>query len=308
MVSRPFIANPQDVQEVARALSSPLRIRMLQTLLEEPMSINKLAERLQTPQSTCSTNISILVKARLVRTESVPAAKGLQKICHVDCEEVLLPLAEVSRQADNQPIVTEMPIGLFTSFEVSPPCGLINDTHVVGYYDDRNSFLDPRRAGVQLLWFTEGYIEYSFPKNIPDDTRVSAVSISAELCSEFPGYRNDWPSDILVTINGVDVAVWTSPGDMGGRRGKLTPQWWSLHDTQYGFLTTWRVSSEGSFINGVRVGDTSLSDLRLDSFDHILVRFVLPRISEHRGGINVFGSRCGDHPQDIILTLDATPE
>ena len=304
MVSRLFVANPRDVVEIARALDSAVRIQMLETLADEPMSINRLAERMGIPQSTCSTNISILAKARLVRTESVPAAKGSKKICHVDYDEVLLPLFGVPRPAANEPIVTEMPIGLFTSFEVSPPCGLINESHVVGFYDDRNSFLDPRRAGVQLLWFSEGYIEYSFPRNVPTGKRVRTISISAELCSEFPGYRNDWPSDIMLSINGVSVGVWTSPGDMGGRRGKLTPPWWSLHDTQFGFLTTWQVSDAGSFLNGVRVSDTTLSDLKVGDSNHILVRFSLPGSDEHRGGMNLFGSKCGDYPQDIMLKLE----
>lgn len=62
------------------------------------------------------------------------------------------------------------------------------------------------------------------------------------------GYNTRWPSDITVSINGMEIGTWTSPGDMGGEHGRLTPDWWTIENTQYGFLTTWKGNTLGSWM------------------------------------------------------------
>jgi predicted transcriptional regulator len=59
------------------------------------------------------------------------------------------------------------------------------------------------------------------------------------------------------------LGTWTSPGDFGGERGRLTPDWWAAGDTQYGPLKRSRVSAEGTSLDGVRFSDVTLEDLRL---------------------------------------------
>ena len=63
-----------------------------------------------------------------------------------------------------------------------------------------------------------------------------------ELSSEVPGTSADWPSDITLAVNGVDVGTWTSPGDFGDKRGVYTPDWWKLKGSQYGKLKNWRIN------------------------------------------------------------------
>ena len=57
-----------------------------------------------------------------------------------------------------------------------------------------------------------------------------------ELSSEVPGTAANWPSDISVSVNKIDIGTWTSPGDFGDKRGVYTPDWWKLKGSQYGML------------------------------------------------------------------------
>ncbi len=67
-------------------------------------------------------------------------------------------------------------------------------------------------------------MEYQFPNNASGSlgNRV-AVEFSMELSSEVPGTTADWPSDITIAVNGLDIGMWTSPGDFGDQRGVFTP-------------------------------------------------------------------------------------
>ena len=124
-----------------------------------------------------------------------------------------------------------------------------------------------------------------------------------ELSSEVPGTSADWPSDITLSVNGADVGTWTSPGDFGDKRGVFTPDWWKLKGSQYGKLKNFRINDEGSFVDGVRISDVRLADLKLDEHHSIRLRIGVRDNAKHPGGINIFGRGFGNYDQDIILRL-----
>ena len=70
-----------------------------------------------------------------------------------------------------------------------------------------------------------------------------------ELCSEAPGYNAQWPSDITFSVNGTEIGTYTCPGDLGARRGRLTPNVWPIGLTQYGFMTGVSLRKDGCYIN-----------------------------------------------------------
>ena len=125
-----------------------------------------------------------------------------------------------------------------------------------------------------------------------------------EVCSEVPGTSKEWPSDITVWINGVEVGTWTSPGDFGDKRGKLTPTWWKLSGSQYGLLKNWNVTSNGSFIDGIEVSKVKLKDLEIHNHTSVKVRIGIKETSKNVGGINVFGKGFGNYSQDILLRME----
>ncbi len=300
---RILVINPVNDIGVLKGLASELRIRILELLRERSMNVNELTRALGMPQSTVATNVQILESAGLIRTEAMKARKGSQKICHNVYQEMMIQFPQTRKPGDDL-IEVEMPIGLYTSFEVSAPCGLCSTEGIIGYLDVPADFLNPGRMNAALLWFEKGNVEYKFPNNsLYKEKPVTKIELSAELCSETPGTNKNWLSDITVWINDVEIGSWTSPGDFGDHRGKLTPQWWKLEGSQYGLLKHWIVTPQGSFVDGVRVSDVTLDDLDLDAHHSIRVRIGIREDAEHRGGLNIFGRGFGNYDQDIVLRL-----
>ncbi len=161
-----------------------------------------------------------------------------------------------------------------------------------------------------LLWFETGWAEFKFPNNaLYREKPVRKLELSAELSSETPGTNPHWLSDITLWVNDVEVGSWTSPGDYGDRRGKLTPDWWKLEGSQYGLLKNWSVTDEGSFVDGVRISDVRLADLKLPEHHSIRVRIGVKPDAEHVGGMNILRARLrelrsGFHPAaELRVTL-----
>jgi len=297
--------DPQDKIEVLRALASPIRIRILRLLhAKGPMNVNEISKLLKLPQSTIATNVQILNNAALIRTEMIKASKGQQKICSARYDEVLLRLDGIPAREKDRMIEVAMPLGLYTSYQVSAPCGLCSTEGIIGLLDVPDLFLDPSRMLASLVWFGRGYVEYKFPNNAKiAKAQVEAIEISMEISSEVPGTNTDWPSDISVWINDVLVGTWTSPGDFGDKRGVYTPRWWKLEGSQYGKLTTWKVSDKGCFIDGVRASRVTLKQLDVDAHHSIRLRIGIDERANRPGGVNIFGRGFGNYDQDIIMRL-----
>ncbi len=302
--SKILVVNASSDRQVLRGLASELRLRILEHLSRGPRNVNQLAQDLGLPQSTVATNVAVLEQCGLVRTEIAKARKGSQKICSAAYEEIAVRFAGARTEDKSDLIEVEMPIGLFTSFEASAPCGLCSAESIIGYLDMPASFLDPGRMKAGLLWFEKGWVEYKFPNNgLYKEKPVQRIELSAELSSETPGTNRNWLSDITVWINGVEIGSWTSPGDFGDRRGKLTPEWWKLEGSQYGLLKNWSVTPDGSFVDGVRISDVRIKDLALPEHHSIRVRIGVKAEAEHVGGMNLFGRGFGNYDQAIVLRL-----
>jgi predicted transcriptional regulator len=300
-----LVVDPEDGMDVIKGLASEVRINILKLLHQNgPMNINDIAAKLGLPQSTASSNAALLEKANLIRTEMQKARKGNQKICYSTFDEVLIAFREDYQARQNDGIEVSMPIGLYTGFEVTAPCGLCTSEGIVGLLDVPDSYLDPNRMKAGLLWFTSGYVEYQFPNNARLTKKgLQSVQFSLELSSEVPGTSADWPSDITLAVNGVDIGTWTSPGDFGDKRGVYTPDWWKLKGSQYGKLKNWRVGNDGTFVDGVKISEVSIADLNLLGHHSIRLRIGVREDAEHPGGINIFGRGFGNYDQDIVLRL-----
>lgn len=130
------------------------------------------------------------------------------------------------------------------------------------------------------------------------------LEVSIEMCSEAPHYKNDWPSDITMWINDIEVGTWTSPGDFWGRRGRNNPQWWPDTINQYGLLKYWRVNSTGTYVDDLKLSDKTIDDFNVETNDFISVKFGIKENAKNIGGISIFGKSFGDYPQDIIMKIE----
>jgi predicted transcriptional regulator len=291
--------------KVLRALGSEVRLRILELLQNQELNVTDIAKKLGIPQSTATTSILALEEAGLIDSHTANGVKGGQKVCASRYKELLVTFSPPSLPRENNTIEVEMPVGLFTSYDVSAPCGLCSRESVIGYLDVPGTFFSPDRIKAALVWFEKGYVEYKFPNNALylEKGAIKRLELSMEMSSEVPGTSKKWLSDISVWINERQIGVWTSPGDFGDRRGKFTPVFWKLEGSQYGLLTTWEVTREGTFIDRQQVSAVTLDDLCLNDHHSIKVRIGIAENAAHTGGINIFGKGFGDYDQDIVLKL-----
>jgi predicted transcriptional regulator len=112
-----------------------------------------------------------------------------------------------------------------------------------------------------------------------------------------------WPSDITFWVNGVDLGFWTSPGDFGGQRGLLTPEWWEAWNTQYGLMKLININGQGTYVDGVQISGVTINELRLTGECFVRLRVGVKADAGHVGGVNLFGRSFGNYPQDIMVKI-----
>lgn len=287
---------------VLKALASAPRRRILALLGDALHNVSEIAAALDLPVSTANMHVGVLERAGLLITDHRPAARGSQKVCTRAFDSVTLRMPTPQPERGSM-LELAVPIGSYVDCQVSPSCGLASGDGIIGLFDDPASFYDPARTDAQLLWFHHGYVEYRVAHRLPPTADLQSIHVSAEVCSEAPLHHDDWPSDVTLWLNGIEVGSWTSPADFGGQRGTLTPGWWEDHNSQYGLLKVWQVNPDGTWVDGIRVSDVRLTALRIADRPFLTVRLgVMPR-ARHVGGLNLFGRRFGNYPQDLVVRL-----
>ena len=302
------IEKTEELIQLARALSSPLRLKVIGALAKRSMSVGELAREIGEPMSSVALAVRTLEEAEVISCAERTGAHGIQKVCSNRLDTLQVELVPQEMRIGAKPFVYSLPIGSYALAEgITPTCGILSANHPLGPLDMPSLFYSNKRADAQMLWFKEGYLEYrvAVMDNMPPEN-IDWMEVSFEACSEAPMYRNPWPSDIFLELNGRRVGVWTCPCDCGGRRGHVTPQWWDLTNTQFGFLTTWYVDRTGSYLNGERIGDVTLDDLALDETPYTGIRIGVDPRAENPNGINLFGGMFGDYPQDIRMRVGYT--
>lgn len=286
-----------------RALASEPRRRILALLAERLMNVSEIARELGLPVSTANLHVGVLEDAGLLLSEHRPAKRGLQKVCTRAYDAIVVRMPSPDPGLAGDVAEVSMPIGAYVDADVRPSCGLASADSIIGMFDDPSAFFEPARVHASLLWFHQGRVTYRFPNRLPPRSVPLSVEVSCEVCSEAPLHHDDWPSDITLSINDLDIATWTSPSDFGGQRGSLTPAWWDEHNTQYGMLKVFKVDGAGGWVDGVRASDMTLDHLDLAQARHLDVTLSVREDAEHVGGLNLFGRAFGNYPQDIVLRI-----
>ena len=286
---------------VMQALGNETRLLMLSLLSHRSLNLSALAEAINLPQSTTSFHLKQLEAAGLVNVQYMPGTRGQQKLISKRYDEVHFKLPGVAIESSSDVVEVSMPVGNYKRISVKPTCGLATDTKCIGMIDDARSFYEPEHVFAQILWFRQGFVEYDFPNNIPFGAQATELQFAMEICSEAPEYDLDWPSDITLSVNGIEAGTWTSPADFGGERGRLTPEWWPIEQTQYGMLKLWRITADGTYIDGVKLSDVNLAQLGLGGNPHICMRLEVKEGARNTGGLNLFGKRFGNYQQDIVM-------
>ena len=298
---------PDEAVELFRALGLESRIAILRLLAEGEKNINELGSALGVSQPTVTKHIQQLEQVGLVVSEYLPGLQGMQKRCRLRYNRLMFSLAPTIA-TENRVDEIAMPIGLYTLVSPGGTCGLANRTKFIGFLDKPQSFYDPERASAEILWMANGFVEYTFPNDLPSSMEVERLELVMEVCSEAPDHNPNWPSDLTLWINGVEVGTWTCPGDFGGKRGLLNPQWWVEHMTQFGLLKIWSIDRNCSYVDGSRISDVALSRLLVTPQQPITIRLGVKPDAEHQGGFNLFGRGFGNYAQDLVLRLHYVPK
>lgn len=297
------VSDPGRLCPVARALASPIRARMIALLDTRAMNVGELAETLSIPVSTAALNVRQLEEAGLIASEIQPGIRGAMKLCTRRVDSVsmrLIPDADGSAGA----LTLRVPIGSYSEARgIEPECGIVSEHAWIGESNAPRTFYHPDRFGAQMLWFRAGELEYRFSLGEVDPAQAKWLEVSMEISSNAPMYRDSWRSDIFLSVNGHDLGTWVSPGDYGGRRGRLNPSWWSDTSSQFGLLKTWRVDETGCTLDGEALSGVTLSELALSAGDYLSLRIGVRPEAEHVGGLNLFGEKFGDYAQGIVMRV-----
>lgn len=292
---------------IIKALANETRVGILSELAEGLHSVGDLAQSMGLPLSTVSQHVKKLERCGLIHIEEKPGERGTQRICQRVYDRIVIDLPTHGAPSHEHPIWEfTWPVGAYSDFEVTPTCGLTSEHGLIGLTDDPSSFYEPGHPQAQLIWFKSGYLEYRIPNRLPARVRPRNLWLTMEICSEAPMYHPDWPSDITLWINGIEIGTWTSPADFGDQRGLLNPPWWEDRNTQHGLLKGWRVTERGSYMDGIHLSDITCKDLNLMEHPFIGIRIGVKPDARHVGGINLFGRKFGNYEQDIVLRVEYT--
>jgi predicted transcriptional regulator len=296
---------PEESAAVFKALSSPVRLLMLQCLLDKSggFNISELAEKFKLPLSTAALHVRILEEAGLIFIQEKPGLRGAQKICAILAEDVYLNIFNRKEEKQTRNIGSSMPLGNYFDCLVTKPCGMAGKRSYIGIEDSTQAFYSAGRTHAQIIWFSSGFLEYRFPNHFVAHEELAELSFSFEACSEAPGYNHDWPSDITVWINNREVFTFRSSGDFGDKRGIYNPDWWPDSSTQYGELHHLEITKEGCFGDGRKSSDLGLEALEVTEGEFISFKIGVKEDAEYMGGINLFGEQFGNYKQNIYMTV-----
>ncbi len=302
-----YLGNPEHTEritKIGKALSAPARLEILDILKNTPRSLQEIATLLDIPLSSTALHVKTLEEAGLLITENQPGTRGSMRVCVCSFNTFFLTMFNADVDSIDKTVSLEMPIGNYFDCDICPTCGIAGENGSIGAYDSVNTFYSPQRTKAQLIWFSKGYLEYRFPYILNSTLSVQDISFSLELCSEAAGFLETWPSDITISINGIEIITYLSPGDFGARRGKLTPEIWANGSTQYGLLKTFSVKKNGCYLDGqLQNPRVTLEDLNLTGHPYIAFKVAVKDDAKHLGGVNLFGKKFGDYPQGIIMNI-----
>ncbi|GAB6929463.1 ArsR family transcriptional regulator [Paenibacillus sp. JCM 10914] len=287
--------------DIFKALSSEIRIQILELLSKnESLNLNEIASRLNLSNGAITMHIRKLEESGLIEINTTGGKHGIQKICYLNKDKLMVDLR--SKDTDNLYEV-DIKVGHYSDYQVTPTCGLATKDSIIGDFDDPRYFADPNRIHAEIVWLTEGFLEYRIPNYLKSNQNFREIQFSLELGSEAPGYNNNYPSDIFFYLNGVELGSWTSPGDFGDTRGTFNPDWWPPHLNQYGMLKLIRINREGCFIDGYRISNVSLDQIQLDYKSELTFRVAVNERSVNKRGLTLYGKHFGNYSQDLLARI-----
>lgn len=154
--------------EIFKALSSELRVQIYRTVSEnEGINLRQLAHELRIPMSTLSPHMQLLRNSELIYLIEQNTPQGKQKCCYLKNRSEQFAITVTTPQNNIRTARSEIPLGCYTDFSVTPTCGLASRTAFIGKLDQPRAFTLMERYQANILWFRTGYLEYVLPNPLP---------------------------------------------------------------------------------------------------------------------------------------------
>ena len=310
----------KNVSQIVKALSSEVRLEILNLLSLEDMNIQTLTDRLGLGKTTVLTHLNILEEAGFIKTNYIPGTVGNQKICQKVYDRLIFNFSPGKAEADKQNYYeVNVPVGNYFDFEVYPPCGLASKNNVIKKWDDPEIFYDPERVGAGLVWCSYGFIEYKIPLSRPfEHSSPSRIEIKLELSAQggvarhralsLPDYIDrkhltDGCSDVTFWVNGIEAGTVNVQEYSRGGGGKYTPTWWK--GSNYGKPVTLMLEEDRIVINGRPYPQLSIRDFNI--MDPMRLRIGIKKEAAHISGFNIYGAGFGNYSKDIAVKIFGLP-
>ena len=87
-----FEADEELIIQVAKAVSSPTRYKILKLLTKQELDISRLAEALVQTEENVSAQIKQLERAKLIESRYEPGDHGVRKICKTKVSKITFNL------------------------------------------------------------------------------------------------------------------------------------------------------------------------------------------------------------------------
>ena len=297
----------EELASFGKAISSELRIQIVLYVAKHPgIGLMELSQKFGVSRAAITQNIKILSAAGLIELGESGEKSSARKGCFLTEDGFLLNFRP---QLLTQKIyATEIPIGQYSDFAITPTCGIATPEELIGKVDDPAYFDDPRRSQAGILWFSTGFVEYRLPNYLQPGQELSELQLSFEVSSEAPGVAENWPSDLIFSLNGEEIGSWTSPGDYGDVWGRYTPDWWDPNWNQYGLLKLLTITGAGTYMDGRMISPKSIKALSLTNESELRFRIAAPAEAQNAGGCTLFGRGFGNYNQGLKFKIIYTEE
>lgn len=273
-----------DAQKLCECLAAPARVEILkQVLSHKADSLDALAKSLHLSNGAITQHVKKLCELGLIKLVEAPGKRGIAKRCVPAVDRIVIDIAS-DIEIDTERVF-ELGIGQFSAASVKPYCAIATKTGWIGERDDPRYFAYPERVDAVLIYFNSGRISWTLPAPAKKNAKIKAISVSLELSSKPHGHGHKRDSEITFYLGDMRLGSHVIDGEFTDRHGLFSP---AMTDgvCGYGKYKTVSVSGSGTYLDGIKIGGTTIADISSDELVFTLAT---------DNGVAIFGKGCGDY-------------
>lgn len=287
------LSNYDDILNICNALSSKTRIDIIKQINKKPnINLHELAKNLNLTNGALTSHVKLLSDLGIVKIDIISAKRGCQKVCSLNNSSFLISLGNKN---DYKNCYQEnIPIGLFDNFYIGNNCGLTSNGNIIGQINNPKYFSSISRLKANLLWFNDGYLEYSIPNLLETNQTIKEIQISLELISIINNHQD--LSSVKVKLNDTKICSFDVENTNIIDSKSPSTQWFNLNP--HGELFLFKTNLDGTFLNNKKVSDINILDINVKPFNKI-------KFSIHTdfNVICIIGRNIGNYNQDINVKI-----